>query len=150
MMTVKDFLSLTAMLGTLPGDTELTIGIGQDLFCEDEDTTLAAARRELVAGDALTELAVVGILAENGGGGRGVRPRLVLDSEYAIHRDTRPWRDYIYNEAMRLHIIEPNDKPLNTHGYEKDSDNHRRAADPDGRLYPGGRDFDPDRDAIGI
>lgn len=166
-MTVGDFLDLVKPLMQLPPDTPFTIGLGSANLDSDLGVNLAAAaRRELVEGDALYEQACVALTVERQLKG-GLQARLCLDTEWATYRGYIKWREYVYTEALALGIIEPADGADNNNPKTESHDNKEKenpsprdadtaldGADTPGgfdpRLYPGGRDFYPDLDAIGI
>jgi len=163
-MTVGGFLDLVKPLMQLPPDSPFTIGLGSANLDSDLGPNLAAAaRRELVQGDALYELPCVALTVEPQPKG-GVQARLCLDTEWATYRGYSKWREYVYTEALALGIIEPADGAGNNNPKTKSHDNKEEehlspgAADTDldcadcapGSVHAGGRDFDPDRDAIGI
>lgn len=153
--TVKEFRQLTQLLDALPADTALTIGTGyyENDFDEEIAEAAAMARRQLVMGDNLDCMQACAVVVEPAasGGGR-LEARLVIAPERVIFDRDPLWRDYVYREAMRLGIIEPNDNPQKTDNHGQEENNHNGCGDsPDPGLHPAGRDFfDPDRDAIGI
>jgi len=163
-MTVGGFLDLVRPLMQLPPCTPFTIGLGSATFDPDLDEILdASARRELVHGDALDELSCVALTVEPQPKG-GVQARLCLDTEWATYRGYSKWREYVYTEALALGIIEPADGAGNnnpkTKSHDHKEEEHQSPGDADpaldcadcapGSVHAGGRDFDPDRDAIGI
>lgn len=167
-LTVGGFLDLVRPLMQLPPDTPFTIGLGSETLDSNfGDSRAASARRELVHGDALHELACLALTIEPGTKGCE-QARLCLDSEWATNRGYRKWREYVYNEALDLCIIEPADGAGNNNPNTQSHDHNEEekhpagsaasAADPaldrggcpGGRVHAGGRDFDPDLDAIGI
>ena len=163
-LTVGGFLDLVKPLMQLPPDMPFTIGLGSETFDRDFGESLAAAaRRELVRGDALYELPCVALTVEPRTKG-GVQARLCLDTEWATYRGYSEWREYVYTEALDLGIIEPADGAGNnnpkTKSHDHKEEEHRSPGDadpaldwadcPPGSVHAGSRDFDPDLDAIGI
>lgn len=117
-MTIGGFLDLVKPLSQLPPETPLTIGVGcaildpNGAYTEEKE---AAARRELIEGDALDELVLLAVVMEPRQDNVPVA-RLCLCSEVATYASNPKWRDFVYCEAHALAV---------TSGADRDTENKK-------------------------